>query len=318
MLKTNKILTAFVAAVIGVFAFTGSASALTNQVQIQQLPGYVNTNNFKISCSAITNALTDGDPNTTTKVQFYVSKNGGSDISFGPSIDLSLDACQVQVTNLQITEEANYKFTVKLDSSESSSTSTIFDNSGPSPVSGFYKDGLSDGYRLHYHTPSDSDFDRVIIYRGDAPGFEADSSHEIGTVTCCGNSDMTYEDHSGTNKFYLIRVLDHAGNSSGLVGDGGTVTTETLTPSSPAGSVTQLPREDDAEGSVLGTEATPEAMVDSTPESTLEPTTVEKINQFANSTPQPFKWILTHKKIFLGSLVILITVGYLLSKRKKS
>lgn len=256
-------------------------------LSIQKLPSYINKDTFKLSCTS------NGE-----HAQFYVSKNGGADTAFGPSINLSTTPCQVDVTGSQINEEKTYKFTVKLNTGESDSTTVVFDKSGPDPVGGFYKDGLSDGYRLHYHTPSNEDFSRVMIYRGDVQGFEADSSHEIATVTCSRNSDMTYEDHSGPNKYYLIRAIDKAGNSSGLTGDGGKTTTVESTATPTSGKVVILPSI--GQGSVLGEEATPTP----TPEFTSENDFVDKINAFANKTPEPFKWILTHKKITLGLIVI--------------
>ena len=237
-----KVASVLLTTLVAIFALGKPVHAITNQVQIQQLPGYINTDNFKLSCSAITANLVDNDPITTTMAQFYYTKEGESEKVFGSSIDLSSNACQVQVTGNQVNGEAKYTFTVKLDSGEISSTTTVVDRSGPDPVGGFYKDGLSDGYRLHYHTPSNEDFSRVIIYRGNEQGFEADSSHEIATVTCSRDSDMTYEDHSGSDKYYLIRAIDKAGNSSGLTGDGGVTTTVQSPVSSPsAGSVINTP-----------------------------------------------------------------------------
>lgn len=307
-MKQIKILvTLFVLGIFGAFG-ARSAFAFTNQVQIQKLPSYVNANNFKLSCSAITEALVDGNPATTTVAQFFITKSGGSETAFGPAIDLTSNPCQVEVTNLQITEEKSYVFTVKLDSGETSSTPTIFDNSGPSPVSGYYKDGLDNGFRLHYHTPSDADFDKVMIYRGETPDFAADSAHEIATVNSSPNTDMTYEDYSGTNKYYAIRALDHAGNTSSLVGDGGgtTVTQTVVSPVAGSEKVSILPKEA-PQGVVLGTEATPSP--------TSKASLVDKINQYAGGTKEPFKWILTHKKISLVVAVVLLGAAFFLFKR---
>lgn len=291
MLKTNKIVTLLIGGLFGlIMAIPVKAGSAI--LSIQTLPSYINKDNFKISCTS------NGE-----YAQFYVNKNGGGEVAFGSSIDLSTTPCQVEVTGSQVNEETTYVFTVKLNTGETSSTTTIFDKSGPDTVSGFYKEGLSDGFKLHYHTPSNDDFSRVIIYRGNAQGFEADSSHEIATVTSSRDSDMTYEDHIGSteNRYYLIRAIDKAGNSSGLAGDGGassvTVSATTL---SAAGEVKILPVL--GQGSVLGTEAT------NTPTPELTPSengVVEKINAFANETSEPFKWILTHKKIVIGLLIII-------------
>jgi hypothetical protein len=321
MLKTKISLTFLALSLIAGLMFVGPVYALTNQVQIQELPAYVNTNNFKLSCSAITNALTDSNLGTTTMAQFYVTPSGGSETSFGSAIDLSVNACQVQVTDSQIGGETSYTFTVKLDTGESSSTTTIYDHSGPGTVSGYYKEGLGDGFKLHWTNPSDSDFSKVIIYRGESVDFTADSSHEVVTLPSGGGSPMTYEDHFSidTSKtyFYDLRAVDKAGNSGNLVGDG-QVTTVVTTPTPQAGgrsgSVTQLPI-GVSSGSVLGTESspTPEAEGLQTPQGGV----VNQINQFAKNTPQPLRWILTHKKISLGVAALLMLLGYTLYRRSK-
>lgn len=301
----NKLIATF-AIVNFLFLVVGIKAVSASNLVIQSLPSYINTNSFKLSCTS-----------DASSVSFSVSKNGGSPVTFA-TIDPTASPCQVQVTSSQIDGEANYTFTVT-DGSASSSTSTIYDTSGPSTVSGYYKDGLGDGYRLHYRTPGDSDFDKVIIYRGDTPDFSADSAHEIATVNSSPNSDMTYEDHSGTNRYYVIRALDHAGNSSGLVGDGGgTVTvTQSPSPSPVSGKSIILPKET-GEGSVLGTEVTVSPTEVGTPQP-KEGGLVGQINQFANQTPEPFKWILTHKKVSLGVAIVLLSTAYILYRmsRKK-
>lgn len=294
MLK-NKPIAIFVIANF-FFLVVGMSVVSAANLAIQSLPSYINTDSFKLSCTS-----------DASSVSFSVSKDGGPSVTFA-TVDLTSSPCQVQVTSSQISGEGSYVFTVT-DGSASSSTSTIYDTSGPSAVSGYYKDGLGDGYRLHYRTPGDSDFDKVIIYRGETPDFSADSSHEIATVNSSPNSDMTYEDHSGVNKYYAIRALDHAGNSSGLVGDGGGVVTVTQTssPSPVSGKYIILPKET-GEGSVLGTEATASPTGAGTPQP--EEGLVGQINQFANQTPEPFKWILTHKKVSLGVAAVLLGIAY--------
>ncbi len=214
-------------------------------LSIQQLPSYITTNNFKLSCT------TD-----SATAQFSVSKNGGGFTNFGPLIDTTTSQCVVQVDSSVVNDQTTYTFSVN----GGPTTTTFYDISGPSPVSNYYKERINDGlYKLHFHTPSDSDFDKVVIYRGDTQGFSADSGHEIARVSGGANSDMSYDDSFApdANKtyYYAIRALDHAGNSSSLVGDAGTVQG---TPG-PAvagattggtGRVTVLPKE----GDVLGTE----------------------------------------------------------------
>ena len=300
MLK-NKSITSLVLGLLMLFVIIVPAKA-ASVLTIQTLPSYINIREFKLSCT------TDA-----SSVSFSVSKNDGSPTTFATVGS----PCLVQVTGSQITEEAKYTFTVT-DGSLSSSTTTIFDNSGPSAVSGYFKDGLNDGFRLHYHTPSDSDFDKVIIYRGDEASFSADSSHEIATINSSPNSDMTYEDHfgmvAGKTYYYYIRALDHAGNSSPLTGDGGVTTVITPTPGTVLSgtNVIILPRQEGT-GSVLGTEAT----TSPTPESTGEPTLVERVTNLGNDSPTPIKWILTHKKISIGVLLVLAAFAYIVLRMLK-
>ena len=303
MQKINKITSVFIGLIMGL-VFAMPAKSQSTILSIQQLPSYMNTDTFKLSCTS-----------NGAYAQFYVSKDGGADTAFGPSINLSSEPCQMQVTGSQMDSETTYKFTVKLNTGKSDSTTTIFDKSGPDPVSGFSKEGLSDGYRLHYHTPTNDDFSHVIIYRGDTKGFEADSAHEIATVNCSRDSDMTYEDHSGLDKYYLIRAIDKAGNSSGLAGDGGETIVTEETPSPTTGEeVTILPST--GEGSVLGEEDNEASTME---EMSKGNGIVERINSFASTTPEPFKWILTHKKISIGILLIIFLIGwqfYRYNKRK--
>lgn len=314
-MQKNKILTtSLVFGLMLSLAFAGKAKAFENKVQIQQLPTYTNTDTFKLSCSAMTENLVDGDSSTTTIAQFYVTKNGGSEAAFGSPIDLSASSCQVSVTGTQITDETTYTFTVKLDSGESSSTTVVFDKSGPDPVSNYYKDGLSDGVRIHWTNPGNSDFSKVIIYRGTTPDFSADSNHEITTQPGGAGSPMTYEDHSvapiGQTYYYDLRAIDKAGNSSAIVGDGDKSVT-TSTPAPVNGKVTIFPKE---QGSVLGTEIT----LTPTPSATVKPGIVGTINEFAAKTPAPVKWILTHKKISIALAVVLVGAFYFILRRRKN
>lgn len=286
---------------------TNSVLAIAPTIAIQNLPQYTNSRDFNLSCSAM------GGNN----VQFAFRKESDSYQDFGSVINLNSNPCQIQVTGSQISEEVKYYFKVTLDGGVSSETFVIFDNSGPSPVSGFYKDEIEGGSRLHYHTPSDSDFDKVIIYRGDTVGFSADSSHEIATVNSSPNSDMTYEDHSGTGRFYNIRALDRAGNSSSLVGDAGTTTSTTTSnvtnPASQNGSgkVIRLPSEAGVGGQVLGEEKTSE------PEIVNVPSTQDKLEvlteKVSNNEIQ-----LRYKILYIGGgLLILIAILLAIFKKFK-
>ena len=295
-----KLTIALIVSVVAITFGVRSASAATI-VSIQTLPSFINSNNFKLSCTS-----------NGSSAQFFVSKHGGALTAFGPAIDLTSAQCIVQVTSSEINDETDYTFTVTVDGSQSSSTSTVYDSSGPSPVSNYHKEKINDGQnKLYWTNPGNTDFDKVVIYRGDAAGFSADGGHEIARVGGTPNSDMTYNDSYSPdptkNYFYAIRAIDHAGNSSSLSGDSGTTTgtagSGTPVPGGSSGSGISVPGSQGTGGSVLGTEATPSPSSDSSPTSTTEEAT-----QSANTGL--WNWIMTHKKISLGVPAILLFLGY--------
>ena len=283
-----------------VFALPAYASVLS----IQQLPGYINTNNFKLSCT--TDAAT---------AQFSVSKHGAAFTDFGPLIDTTVSQCIVQVDSSVVNDQTDYVFRVN----GGPTTSTFYDISGPSPVQNYYKDQVGTGFfKLHWKNPGDSDFDKVVIYRGETPDFPADNSHEIARVSGSPDSDMTYDEHQPDptkTYYYALRALDHAGNSSSLVGDGGTTTSTTgsTTPASggSSGSVVSVPGDQGTGGSILGTKTNPE----SSPTPSGTPSATQ--DSGAQSDTGLLGWIMTHKKISLGvlALVLLAYAGYRFTKK---
>lgn len=290
-----------------IFAVPAKAAPL---VYIQTLPGYISYVDFKLSCTSNGNTA-----------QFYSRKDGGSWTAFGPLINLATDPCQVQVSNAQFGSEGLFHFEVVISGGEASAeTSTTLDTTPPGGISDFGKSRTGGGstYHLTWKNPSDSDYQRVFIYRGTEPGFESDGN-KIAEAGGAPGDNMSYDDGSldpGKEYYYYFRALDHANNASGLSGDSTTTTVYTTpTPGTgTTGRVTVLPKEQGTGGSVLGTEASP------TPEATIQPkgSAVDQINQFAAQTPEPFKWILTHKKISIGILIILgLLVYYGLKARQK-
>ncbi len=280
--------------VIGLFSPVKAAV-----LSIQTLPAYVNTANFKISCTS------DG-----ASAQFYYSKHGGSWTAFGPAIDLSTNQCLVQADSV-VNDQTDYAFKVNVDGTDSAVTSTTFDSSGPSSVSDYKKERINDGkYKLHWINPGDADFDKVIIYRGNSTDFSADAGSEIARVNGSPNSEMTYDDNfapdAGKTYYYVIRAIDRAGNSSGLVGDGSLSSSNTQPVNSPTGKVTILPKE---QGSVLG------AQTAATPSSTSTPETSQSAENAGGFNL--LTWILGHKKISLGILILAAILGYYIYKSRE-
>ncbi len=278
--------------------FVKPAYAVNPPISITQLPSYINRNDFKLSYSCL----------GCTSVQFYVSKHGGSWAAFGP---VMTDASgQVQVTSSQVDEQTDFSFKV-VDSGVigEAVTSTIYDTSGPSSVSGYSKDRIdADTYKLHWTNPSDSDFAQVIIYRGDTSDFSADSGHEIARVPSGAGSPMTYDDNFSSDAsktyYYALRAIDKANNSSGLIGDGGTVYASPAP--AVAGAATGIKTVVLPKGEVLGGEASPEAS--SSPASTTG--AQEGILSGVGG-------LSTTKKVIIGlALVLLGVVSYSLLKRR--
>jgi predicted phage tail protein len=292
-----KITIALISALAGLMLT--ATPVMAANISITQLPAYITSNSFKLSYSCL----------GCSSVQFYVNKHAEGWVAFGP---VMTDASgQAQVTSAEVNDQTDYIFKVADIGGAESVTTTFYDVSGPSPISNYYKERVSDGeYKLHWTNPSDSDFDKVVIYKGEEAGFSADGSHEIARVSGGSNSEMTYEDHftpdAGKTYFYVIRALDHAGNSSSLAGDAGETTQVLGTSATPAsGKVTVLPKEKGT-GSVLGSQATP----------TPSPVAVEEGVTAAKAGV--LGWILTHKKISAVVGLVLLAIAYYLYRAKKN
>ncbi len=302
MQKINKIVVSLLGGLVGLALFVSSAHAATI-VQIQTLPGYINYTDFKLSCTS-----------NGTNAQFYSKKDGGSYVAFGPAINLTVNQCLVQVNGYQFGSEGKFWFEVIVDG-VSSETAVTLDTTAPGSVSDFGKDRMAGGttYKIHWKNPLDSDYTKVIIYRGTVAGFNADDSHRL--VEAGGNpgDTMTWDDNGldpTVEYYYNIRAIDHAGNSSGLVGDTGATVQVLGASSAPvSGKVTVLPKEKGT-GSVLGTKVTP------TPSATASPIAT---GVSATATSSGFgNWISTHKLISFGVVLVLIVIGYLLFRKKST
>lgn len=245
-----KFITGLISGLAGLVLLAKPAMAISPTVSIQDLPSYIRTDNFNLSCSALGGS----------SAQFSFKKEGGSYQNFGAAIDLNSNPCRIQVNSNQINDQTKYYFKVTLDGGVSDETSTIYDFAGPSPVTGYKKDdGGNNTLVIHWKNPESEDLAEVIIYRGETVDFTADSNHEIATVIGNPNSEMTYSvSIPDTTKtyYYSLRAVDKAGNSSSLVGDGSSSTTSTVITQDPSknvsGAVTILPKEGGSKGQVLG------------------------------------------------------------------
>lgn len=269
MKKIKNILLMFVISAVGLLVSVKPALAVSPTIVISKLPEYITYQDFTLSYSALTN-----DP-SSIQVQFYSMKEGGSYSAFG-SVQTGASG-KVDVNSGQVGESGKkYCFKAEIvGSTTSNETCVTFDNSGPDAVGGFSKEKLGPStYKIKWHTPNNDDFAQVYIYRGDETGFDANSAHFVYAQGGAKDTDMEWTDATADpskDHYYLIRALDKAGNSSGLVGDAKTTTETVYASGSPvsgstSGNVTVLP----VGGEVLGEETVvPEEIV--VPSSTEAP-----------------------------------------------
>src|SRR3989339_1511449 len=125
-MQKSKVITFLISLLLGLGLLVRPAVAeITPEVSISKLPSYFNTNNFKLSYSAVTS-----DP-TSISAQFYYRKEGGSYVTLGPIINGA--SGQVEVTSSQVSDQTKYYFKVEI-SGATDETSSFYDISGPSPV----------------------------------------------------------------------------------------------------------------------------------------------------------------------------------------
>lgn len=240
-------------------------------VQITDLPEYKNTDNFRVSYTAL---QIDG-ADITAQFSYHKEGEGWSALGSG----LTGTTGYVEVTGSQINGDAKYYFKVEVtdgvNPAVSDETSTTIDRSGPSAPGDYGKERIANNaYRLTWKTPNNDDFSYVAVYRSAEQNFTADGGSLIIQVSGAKDTKITWEDHGleiNKDYFYALRAMDKAGNASGVVGDGGTTTYVNVTPtpggSSTTGQVKLLPKENtgSTEGQILGGET--DESVTPTPES---------------------------------------------------
>ena len=237
----SKILKALPILFILMFAFVSKTLAVDLlKVYSVDMPGYINYDPFKISYTAI--QAEDKSVHTIG----YLAKEGGSWLKVGESDKLtdtfSIDGGILSGDGVYKIYFSSNDGTINVLSSPEEKFT--IDRQAPGPVSDYEKERKDTlVYRLCWRNPDEEDFNRVIIYRSDKKEFQADSSTQIAEVGGTKNEDKCYDNGIPENKdyYYVMRVVDHAGNISGVVGDSEVTTTSTST------------------SNVLGAEATPSA-----------------------------------------------------------
>ena len=237
----SKILKALPILFILMFAFVSKTLAVDLlKVYSVDMPGYINYDPFKISYTAI--QAEDKSVHTIG----YLAKEGGSWLKVGESDKLT-DTFSIDGGILS--GDGVYKIYFASNDGVNNAFSSpeekfTIDRQAPGPVSDYKKERKDTlVYRLCWRNPDEEDFNRVIIYRSDKKEFQADSSTQIAEVGGTKNEDKCYDNGIPESKdyYYVTRVVDHAGNISGVIGDSEVTATSTTT------------------SNVLGAEATPSA-----------------------------------------------------------
>lgn len=220
-LKTTAKIVLTLAMLLGVAL---PARAFSDQLEISNLPEYTRTNDIEISFTA----LSEGSVN----VHFCYRKEGEGFKKFGPTF--TTPSGEVQVTSSQMNDQmVRYYFKAALNGADCSGsatdeTSTIYDYSGPSPVSNLKKENKGNGYwKLSWKNPHDPDFSRVFIYRSESSTFTANGQTKVGETGGAYNAEVSWDNYGlDVNKkyYYAVRAVDKAGNPSSVVGDSETVT----------------------------------------------------------------------------------------------
>ncbi len=214
-LRLLKLIPVFIVALFA-FANLTFAQPLID-VKSVDMPDYINYDPFEISYTAVE---ASGDSITVTA---YLKKEGDSYQEVGTSTSLS-DTFTVDGGILS--GDGLYKIYFKAVSSSetvnSDEESFTIDRQAPGPVSDYKKERKDTFvYKVCWENPDEDDFDRVVIYRSDEQEFQADGSTQIAEVGGGKNEEKCYENGIPESKdyYYVLRVVDHAGNISGVVGD---------------------------------------------------------------------------------------------------
>jgi len=256
-LKTiSKKLAIFAAVAVLFFAMAKSAQAVT-EVRIANLPEYERTDNFKVYYTAL-----NTDNPSSVSVTAQVRKEGGFDWKGfgGTKTDPS---GYFETFGYTLDGDGTYHFKVEANGITSGEISTIVDRSGPDRPTEYRKDREgSTAYRIYWKNPGNDDYAMTRIFASQTQNFTADDSTKKADVGGSKNQELNYLVtglEPDKEYFFALQGFDKAGNGSGLVGDGGSVTYETTSAPTQAvlgtvGEVKQLPEEEGTGtgGEILG------------------------------------------------------------------
>ena len=232
-----------------------TASAGQLKLVLSPLPSYEKINDFRVYYTYLETS------NETATVNLYIQKEGKDWRQTNDKDKTSVSGYfQIQSTDLYDGEGKYNFYSQAVTSGEtvnSATVSTTYDTTPPGSVSDYGKSKINaDNYELKWKNPSDSDFERVYIYRSREKSFTADDGTKVGEVfggpgesKVWGNGSL---EDPNAEYYYAIRAVDRAGNASGVVTDApGTVVEGSVagvqtegTPTGTGGSVVTLPKEE--------------------------------------------------------------------------
>lgn len=314
----NKILTKLFLGVLAVFLFTGTAfAANSTSIRLEQPKSPSNEDTFNITFVAL-------DTNPSQAVSVQCLKKGPTDadyVVYGSTINLSnggnTDNCQVS-GSIMNQGKGTYYFRADAVGSTSVSSNIVsvdFNNSEkPGAPEGYSKSKPDDcTYKINFKTANDSGKTiKVVLYRSTETTFNVDSAHQVNSINIGSDTDGSITDNispnCNTTYYYAIRAFDNYGNGSDPRGDINTSTTviNPTTTTETQGAI------EVSGGQVLGekevsSEAAKEVLGE---EETEKGVLQETVSDTTN-------WIMTHKKISLLILVIVVGTIFSLYRRLK-
>jgi len=122
--------------------------------------------------------------------------------------------------------EGKYYFYAHADSGsnsvDSNTVELTLDTTAPGKVTDYHKERISEtNYRLYFKCPTDTDFEKVYLYRSKDTSFTADAGTRVSEVGCAPGESKTTDIGGDANVdyYFALRALDHAGNGSEIVTD---------------------------------------------------------------------------------------------------
>jgi len=261
----KKLIETILFLVIFSFAFVKPVWAGELNILLNDLPAYQNKTDFSVFYTVIE---TDQLP---VKVNLFIQKEG-KDWRQTVEKDKTSYSGEFKLHGSDLYDgEGKYNFYATVASLEKTMTSntisTILDTIPPEKVSDYRKERINPHvFRLYFKCSSDSDFEKVYLYRSRETSFEANADTRIAEVGGAPGESKTYEigGDPDVEYYFALRALDHAGNISGVVTDApetvvaGQVAGAVVSPtgvSTARGEVVSLPKE---EPTAIPTEETEE------------------------------------------------------------